>query len=246
MSIANTSMHTPASRPIASCCPVNVGQSERTISLVAGSALALAGLSRGSLSGMILAATGGSLIYRGVTGKCHLYDAFGINTAEGHNAATAVPAQQGTKIEHSITINRPHQDLYRYWRNFENLPRIMNHLESVKATTGNRSHWVAKAPLGTTVEWDAEVINERDGELIAWRSLDGSQVETAGSVHFKPALAGRGTEVTVSLKYNPPGGKVGIAVAKMFGEEPQQQIAEDLNRFKQLMESGAAASASKG
>ena len=241
MSIAHSSMHTPSSRPIASCCPVNVGSAERMVSLAAGSALALAGLSRGSWRGLILAAAGGSLIYRGATGKCHLYDAFGVNTAEGHNPAMAVPAQQGTKVEHRITINRPPQELYRYWRNFENLPRIMNHLESVRATTGNRSHWVAKAPLGTTVEWDAEVINERDGELIAWRSVEGSQVETAGSVHFKPALAGRGTELTVSLKYNPPGGKVGIAAAKLFREEPEQQIAEDLNRFKQLMESRAGA-----
>jgi uncharacterized membrane protein len=103
---------------------------------------------------------------------------------------------------------------------------------------GNRSHWVAKAPAGTSVEWDAEVYNEKEGELIAWRSLEGSQVNSAGSVHFNAAPGGGGTEVRVVLKYDPPGGVIGATIAKLFGEEPSQQIREDLRRFKQLMETG--------
>ena len=114
----------------------------------------------------------------------------------------------------------------------------MEHLQAVTVSGGNRSHWVAKAPLGQSVEWDAEIHNERENELIAWRSLEGSQVETAGSVHFTPAQAGRGTEVRVNLKYNPPAGQIGIALAKLLGEAPDQQIRDDLRRFKQVMESG--------
>jgi uncharacterized membrane protein len=132
--------------------------------------------------------------------------------------------------------------LYRYWRNFENLPSFMNHLKSVTAD-GNRSHWVAKAPLGTSVEWDAEVITDRRGELIGWRSLEGSDVDAAGSVHFTEARGGRGTEVRVVLKYDPPAGKVGAAVARWLGAAPEQQIAEDLDSFKRLMEAGASAAA---
>jgi uncharacterized membrane protein len=117
----------------------------------------------------------------------------------------------------------------------------MKHLESVKVTGGDRSHWVAKGPAGTSVEWDAEVYNEKENELIAWRSLEGSQVDNAGSVHFESAAGGRGTIVRVVLKYDPPAGKLGAVVARLFGESPAQQIDEDLRRFKQLMETGETA-----
>jgi uncharacterized membrane protein len=138
-------------------------------------------------------------------------------------------------------VNRPAAELYRYWRNFENLPKFMDHLESVRTTGEKRSHWVAKAPAGTTVEWDAEIINEKENELIAWRSLENADVDNAGSVRFQEAPAGRGTEVRVSLEYDPPGGMVGAAIAKLFGEAPDQQIQEDLRRFKQVMEAGERA-----
>ena len=152
---------------------------------------------------------------------------------------TAADAKhQGTRVRKSITVNRPADEVYAFWRNFENLPRFMKHLESVQVTGGGRSHWKAKAPAGTTVEWDAEVYNEKEGELIAWRTLEGSQVASAGSVRFEPAAGGRGTKVRVVLKYDPPGGVIGAAVARLFGENPEQQISEDLRRFKQLMESG--------
>src|SRR5260370_25086851 len=110
----------------------------------------------------------------------------------------------------------------------------MRHLESVQVQ-GNRSHWVAKGPLGTCVEWDAEIYNENPNEMIAWRSLEGADVDSTGSVHFTPAPGGRGTDVRVVLKYNPPAGKLGAAIAKLFGSEPDQQIRDDLRRFKQLM-----------
>ena len=219
----------------------NVGQVERWASAIGGGALALYGVTRGSLGGIALALVGAALVQRGVTGHCNLYEAMNFSTAGDealrNSENVSVPAERGTKVEKSVLINRPAAELYRYWRNFENLPRFMNHLESVTVTGGDRSHWVAKAPAGTTVEWDAEVYNEKEGELIAWRTLEGSQVASAGSVHFEPAGEGA-TNVRVSLKYDPPAGVVGSAVARLFGEEPGQQIDEDLRRFKSLMEAG--------
>lgn len=230
---------------------VNVGETERWASAIGGGALALYGLTRlitnGSWGGAVLALVGGSLIYRGTSGHCAMYEAAGINTAgtegaQAKNPVVSVPAGRGVKVEQSIVINRPPAELYQFWRRFENLPRFMNHLESVTTTGGNRSHWVAKAPAGSSVEWDAEVYNEKENELIAWRSLEGADVDNAGSVHFTPAAGGQGTELRVVLKYDPPAGVIGSTVAKLFGEEPSQQIEEDLRRFKQMMETGGASS----
>src|SRR5262245_55682384 len=216
---------------------VNVGDAERMLSTIGGGALALYGLSRGNLGGLALAAVGGGLIYRGLSGHCSLYGQLGVSTAEKHGPMTSIPAGAGCKVEKVVTINRPAEDLYRFWRNFENLPSFMSHLKSVKVD-GNRSHWVAKAPLGMSAEWDAEIITDRRGEVISWRSVDDSEVDTAGSVHFTPAHDGRGTQVRVVLKYDPPAGKVGATLARWLGESPEYQIEEDLNAFKRLMEAG--------
>jgi len=144
-------------------------------------------------------------------------------------------------VKKAITVNRPPEDLYQYWHDFENLPHFMDHLESVQVTGAGRSHWKAKGPAGTTVEWDAEVVDDRPNELIAWRSLDGAAVDNAGSVRFKPAPGGRGTEVHVELRYDPPGGALGATVAKLFGEDPTQQAPDDLRHFKQVIETGERA-----
>jgi uncharacterized membrane protein len=228
---------------------VNVGQVERWASAIGGGTLALYGVTRGSLGGIALALVGAALVQRGVTGHCNLYDAINFNSAGGeglrNSENVSVPGDRGTKVEHSVTINRSPEELYNFWRTFENLPRFMNHLESVKRFGGNRSHWVAKAPGGRTVEWDAEVYNEKEGEMIAWRTLEGSQVASAGSVHFEPAGDGA-TQVRVNLKYDPPGGKLGALVARLFSENPQRQIEEDLDRFKEIMEGSRGASASSG
>ncbi|HEX8560712.1 MAG TPA: SRPBCC family protein [Pyrinomonadaceae bacterium] len=227
----------------------NVGQTERWASMLGGGALALYGVTRGSLGGIALALLGAALVQRGVSGHCNLYEAMNFSTAGDaalrNSENVSVSGDRGTKVEKSVSINRPAAELYSFWRNFENLPRFMNHLESVTVTGGDRSHWVAKAPAGTSVEWDAEIYNEKEGELIAWRTLEGSQVASAGSVRFEPAGEGS-TTVRVSLKYDPPGGKLGSLVARLFGENPDQQIEEDLGRFKQLMESGGASSTTGG
>lgn len=157
----------------------------------------------------------------------------------GEGAGEGGEARKGTtQVKNSLIINRPPGELYRYWRNFENLPSIMRHLESVEVKGDGRSHWVAKAPAGTSVEWDAEVTEDRPNELIAWRSLEGSDVDNSGSVRFETAPGNRGTIVKVEINYTPPGGALGSLVAKLFGEEPGQQAQESLRTFKQIMETG--------
>jgi len=222
--------------------PVNVGETERVLSAVGGGALALAGLARRDIMGLGMAAFGAALLYRGLSGHCHFYGSLGFHTAD-RPPATAVPAGSGAKVETSVTVNRPAGELYHRWRDLQGLPRFMSHLESV-TVNGPRSHWVARGPLGQRVEWDAEIHNERAGELIAWRSVEGSEVDTAGSVHFSPAPGGQGTVVRVSLKYDPPAGKAGATLAWLLGESPEGQVREDLRRFKQMMESGEVATTS--
>lgn len=138
----------------------------------------------------------------------------------------------------SVTVKRPRAEVFQFWRHLENLPRFMHHLKSVESTGEGRSHWVARAPAGTEVEWDAEIVGEHDDEFLSWRSLDGRGIHNEGTVRFKDAPADRGTEVSVELSYDAPVGNVGAAVAKLFGEEPGQQITDDLRRFKQVMETG--------
>jgi uncharacterized membrane protein len=148
---------------------------------------------------------------------------------------TGGSAIQTTK---TITINRSPDEVYNFWRNLENLSSFMYHLESVQSMGGNRSHWVARGPAGVRVEWDAEITEDRPGELIAWRSLEGSDVDNSGRVEFEPAPGGRGTILRVNIQYNPPGGAIGAGIAKLLGKEPGQQVQDDLRRFKQIMETG--------
>lgn len=221
---------------------VNVGSAERMLSALGGGILAGVGLWKGGAKGLTLAGLGGVLLHRASTGRCSLYQALGANTADDHRGAfNSVPARAGVHVEEAVTIGRPAEELYRFWRDYSNLPKFMPHVESVTPLTGERSHWVVRGPLGTKLEWDAEIHNQHANELIAWRSLDGGDVETAGSVHFLKATGGRGTVVRVVEKINPPGGKLGVAVSKLFGADPAAQTRESLRRFKQLMEAGEIA-----
>ncbi|QJW93555.1 SRPBCC family protein [Frigoriglobus tundricola] len=215
----------------------NLSSTERWLSLAAGGTVAglcLTGRTPPVLSTII----GTGLIYRALTGSCPCYRALGVNTAGSTKPRTAVPAGHGTRVEHAVTVNKPVADVYRFWRDFENLPRFMTHLIDVDATTDGRSHWIARGPLGTAVEWDAEIVTDVPNQVIAWRSLDGADVDTAGSVHFVELPHNRGTEVRVALKYDPPAGKVGTALATLVGKSPESQIKADMRHFRELMEAG--------
>lgn len=196
----------------------NGGRKQTWASIVSGSALAVFGATRKNASGAGLAALGGFLVYRGVR--------------------SARSANGPISIERSFTISKPPEEVFQFWRNFENLPRFMRHLNSVKTTGDRYSHWEAKGPLHSSATWDAEITDERPNEYIIWRSVPGSEIDNSGSVEFRPAPFHGGTEIHVALRYDPPGGKVGEAFARLFGEHPEQQIREDLRRFKQLMEAG--------
>jgi uncharacterized membrane protein len=216
----------------------NVGNAERWASAIAGGAIAAAGLKSRSMLGLVGAALGGALIYRGLSGQCPAYSALGVDTADHEGAAPEDYFSRGIHVEESMTINRTPWDLYQFWRNFDNLPRFMQHVKSVKVSDEKRSHWVVDGPGDKDVEWDAEIINDEPNALVAWRSLAGATVDNAGSVRFVPGPEGRGTEVRVVIDYIPPAGRIGNWVAKLFGKNPASEIREDLRRFKRLMETG--------
>lgn len=217
----------------------NIGDVEQWVSAAAGASLIVYGLSRRRGAGVMLAALGGLLLERGAHGHCRVFDVLGLNTAgTGDDTRAALGGPRGTLVEESVTINRPAEELYRFWRNLENLPQFMHHLDLVERVTDTVSRWRAKGPGGTTVEWNAEIINEVPNQLIGWRSIEGSDVVSAGSVHFADAGPGRGTRVRVRLQYSPPGGKVGATLARLIGRDAATEIREDLRRFKQLVEAG--------
>lgn len=218
---------------------INVGAAERGVSLAAGLAMIYYLLTRRpnrNLS-LPLSLEAGYMIYRGATGHCVIYQMMEIDRSELGN--------RGIQVQRSVTVNLPRAQLYRIWRNFENLPRFMKHLQRVdvdEATGGKLSHWVAKAPFGREVEWQAEMTEDQENETIAWRSRPGSTVQSEGRVQFADAPGRKGTIITVSMRYNPPAGSMGAAIAKLVGKEPGQQLRDDLRHFKQIMETGEVAS----
>jgi uncharacterized membrane protein len=220
----------------------NVNDPERWVSVIFGAALTAYGLKKRSIGGLVLAGVGGALVWRGATGCCPVYETFGITTAsEDDDSNVSVPYGRGVRVEKAVTINAASEQVYAFWRNFSNLPRFMHNLQSVEVRDDKRSHWVAKGPAGKDVEWEAEIINEIPNELIGWRSVDGSQVDNAGSVHFKSIPGGRGTEVKVVLRYDPPAGRFGATVSRLLGEDPAMNVQEDLRRLKMLLETGEIA-----
>jgi uncharacterized membrane protein len=207
----------------------NVGDVERLLSVIGGGALVLYGLRR-SLGSLALAIGGGALVYRGLTGHCAIYENLAINTVSAEGT--------GVTVETTVTVNKPVAEVYRFYRTLENHPRFVTHLESVRTTDATHSHWVAKTPLRKTIEWDAEIVDERENALLSWRSLPGADVHNAGTVQFRELSDGRGTEVHVSLEYYPPGGAAGAALAKLFNTITARQLREDMRHFKQLLEAG--------
>ncbi len=222
---------------------VNVGDGERAVSIAAGAIIGLAGLSRGSLPGLLGAVVGGAMVYRGVTGSCPMYRAMDLDTTEpGQGQAEGLESlHNGIHIATAFGIRKSPEELYSFWRNFENLPRIMTHLESVRVIDDRRSHWVAKANSlgGKRFEWDAEITTDEPNRRIAWRSLAGADVQNAGQITFSPGLSeDRGTEVHVRMDYVPPAGRLGHLIASLLGSNPKRVVREDLRNLKRLMEVG--------
>jgi uncharacterized membrane protein len=215
---------------------VNVGPVERGISVVSGLGLVVLAMLRPNKLSLPLAVGGAYMLFRGSSGQCVAYPVLEIDRTNGTGTG-------GMQIERAMTIRRPRSEVYAFWRDFENLPRFMHHLKSVSVNRDdpNLSHWVAKAPLDKSVEWDAEIIMEKENEMIKWRSLPNRLIENSGMVLFKDAPGDRGTEVHVTMSYDILGGSAAAAVAKIFGEEPGRQIREDLRRFKQILETGQTA-----
>ena len=153
----------------------------------------------------------------------------------------AADRDEDALVAKTVTINRPRQTLYAFWRDFRNLPLFMENIESVTVMDGHRSHWKVKAPANTSVEWDSVIVEDIPGEVIEWRSVEKASVNNSGRIEFQDSTNGRGTWVSAVIAYDPPAGKVGQVIAKMFGREPKVQARRDLRRFKQLMETGEIA-----
>lgn len=217
----------------------NVADWERKASLVLGGTLGCAAILLRNKSSILLGVLGAALIFRGSTGRCEVYRKIGINTARPHDER-GVPGNRGTKVEAFEHVQKPADELFRYWRDLANLPRFMPHIISIEEGDDGISHWKVKGPLQTEVEWDSEIIEEQPGKMISWRTLPGAEVASAGSVWFEDE--GEGTRVKVSLQYDPPAGTAGAAVATILGFSPEHQITEDLKQFKQLMENQTTAS----
>lgn len=213
----------------------NISATGRLASTIAGAALAVVGYQR---SNKALGLLGAGLVARGAGGWCPVTAAMNpYPQSDMEMTKRHLAGPRGVVVDDAITIYRPVSEVYSYWRNLENLPRFMSHLEDVRVLDRFQSHWAARGPLGVRVEWDAEIINDIPPTLLSWKSVGRSDVVSAGSVRFRPS-GEHATEVRVKLQYDPPAGKLGATVAWLVGEDPQQQIAEDLRRFKQILESG--------
>ena len=228
MSTPSRSVPTP---PASGSARVNVGAAERLASATAGAALAALGIGKRSLGGAALAAAGGALVARGLTGHCP------VNAAVGRDSSDGQP--EALDLTTALTVAAPRDEVYAFWRRLENLPRFMEHLREVRTEGDGRSHWTADVPgLDATLEWDAETVADVEGERLAWRSVPDSDVENAGEVRFRDAPADRGTEVHVTIRYRPPAGAAGRALAKALGPVFRQMVKEDVRRFKHVIEAG--------
>lgn len=211
---------------------------ERWASLAAATAVVVYGFSRRSVPAVALAAAAASpFAYRSLSGRWPF---------ENGDTRTALSGDRGIHVREAVRLERPVSEIYAFWRQLENLPRVFAHLEQVTELGNGRSHWVARGPADLSVEWDAEIINDVENKVIGWRSLPESDVVTAGAVTFKPIRDGRATQISVHLQYTPPAGRAGAFIARLFGREPSQTIREDLRRLKQVLEAGEIPRTSTG
>lgn len=221
---------------------LNIGSTERRIYVLGGAVLSGFALLKESDLRLPALLGGAVLLFKGLTGHSPLYTLLGRNTAISTNPnVVAVPHEQGFHITRSVTINRPASELYAFWRDPLNLPNVIDYIESVQVTAPDRAHWTVKLPGGLKTSFEVEVYTDQPNEVISWRSVPDSSIKTAGSIRFRSAGADRGTSVTLTMEFVPPGGPLGQAALKLFGDAPAQYIAQYLREFKQMMETGEKA-----
>jgi uncharacterized membrane protein len=238
-SMTLTNQETAASMlpPATGSATINVGPGERVLSSFIGAATTVYGLRHlGSLAGLTLAATGGILLYRGLTGYCM------VNNAIGRNSNVVTRKTPAMEIKGTFTLNKPRSEVYAFWRKLENLALFMKHIESVTEQDSVHSTWKARVPGGVgTVTWKATITEDRPQELLSWASEPGSTIDTAGTVRFKDAPTDRGTEIQVNMTYRLPAGDVGALAGKLFNPAVEKMMKEDLRRFKSILETGEIA-----
>jgi uncharacterized membrane protein len=208
----------------------NVGQYERVASGIGGAALVWLGLQSRSLGGILAALGGAALLHRGITGRCQVYRRIGVDT-------TSEGLSRGVEVDRAITIGRSSDEVYRFWRSFENLPRFVQHLSSMTEREDGRWHCVSNV-AGRDLHWETQLIEDVPGERIVWRTVPGSRVEADGEVTFRPAPGNRGTEVRVRIRVAPPGGALAMALGPFLRHFSRAQIGQDLHRLKQILETG--------
>lgn len=218
-----------------------LARSARALSAFSGALLLASGMQRREIGGIARSLLGALLMTHGLTGARPVSWLRWRAAGGPHEAQERPFPRQLVQLQRSLTIQRSADDLYAFWRNLENLPAVMPHLRSVTMLDSSRSRWVARGPFGRPVEWEARIVRDEPGRQLAWRSVEGSETIHSGIVRFIGAPAGRGTEVHVSWHYAPPAGRVGEGVARLLHNVPVQQLAEDLRRFKQIMEAGEIA-----
>lgn len=218
----------------------NVGRTERLASVLGGGVLTFYGLKRRGALGTAAAAAGSMLIERGVSGHCRVYERMNISTSDGHLHAgdATVDPRSALHVRRAVTVMRPREECYAAWRDFSRLPTFMDYLENVDVLDETRSRWTAKGPAGSSIEWDAVIVSDSPGRLIAWESVEPSDVPNRGRVEFRDAPGDRGTEVHVSLEWDPPGGRLAKLASMAFGKDPQHEVNNALRRFRQIMETG--------
>jgi uncharacterized membrane protein len=230
---------TPAVERLSRDLQMNLSDRERIVSGVLGLGLAGAGLARDGFTRWALLLAGGALLQRSLSGHCRLYEKLELDR---RHTRAGVPGNRGKRVESSVEIRCPAETLYSFWRDLEQLPRVMRHVKSVERRGNKRSHWTVAGPVGQTVEWDAEIINEESGRFIVWQSLPGATVGNAGSVWFEPSGDGV-TRVKVAFEFDPPAGAIGVAAAELLGISPEADLVEDLQRFKEFAEAELKAAA---
>jgi uncharacterized membrane protein len=217
---------------------INVGEVERWASAIGGGLLVLHGLRRGTFGGLALAMLGGALVYRGVSGHCQAYCALNLDTSGKHRADAEEHVHKGVLVKHTATINRTPMEVYDFVKDPANHHRYMEHVESVRADEDGTFHWAIEGPFGSTWRFRSRHINEEPGHLVAWKTLPGGDIDSAGAIRLVPAWDGRGTDVTMEINFEPPAGAVGMAIAKILGHDPDAQVRENLRRLKNLLEAG--------